>query len=619
MDAVSSRAAGGWAVNRAWRSACLAAAGAAMLIMPAQAPAQPAHTAGAGAAPRVDAPPALPATLTGAYLAGSVALARNELGDAAHFMASAQARDPGNDRLRNLTFHLMVRDGRLAAAARLAAQQLEARPDDRLAHMVLMADAVRTGDFAEARRQAAEVERRDIAALTMPVIEAWIDTALGDTEGALERLDALAETAGVAPLVRMHQGLILDISGDKQSAREVLEGAVEPGMSLRMVQALGSLYERTGQPGKARSLYEQYLEENPNSMLIEPALARLEAGTVPPPLVAAPAEGIAEALFQIGSALHGEGVGDEALIHARLADHLRPDFALGRILLGDVLAALGNYDDAIAAYRSVDAGAAEAWSARLQLGRTLLEMERYDDAMALLTALAAERPDRGEPLMAVGDVHRTERRFEAAVAAYDGAADRSPELSADDWTFFYRRGIALERASQWQRAENDLQRAIDLNPDHAHLLNYLGYSWIDRGENLAEAEGMVRRAVEMRPDDGFIVDSLGWLYYRTGRLDEAVRTLERAVELEPEDAVINDHLGDAYWVVGRRAEARFQWQRALRMLEDDPELEQAIRDKLAHGLTDPGFVVAPGEPLPYEATPIEAGRNRIPADGGEPL
>jgi tetratricopeptide (TPR) repeat protein len=123
----------------------------------------------------------------------------------------------------------------------------------------------------------------------------------------------------------------------------------------------------------------------------------------------------------------------------------------------------------------------------------------------------------------------------------------------------------------------------------------------------------------MRPDDGFIVDSLGWLYYRTGRLNEAVRMLERAVELEPEDPVINDHLGDAYWVVGRRAEARFQWERALRMLEDDPELEQAIHAKLADGLTDPGFVVAPGEPLPYEVTPIGAERNAVPDTAGEPL
>ncbi len=599
---------------KAWGGVRRALAGALMLLgplVPAAAWGQEAGT---------DVPPA-PTTLSGAYLSGTFALARNELADAAFFMADAQARDPDDERLLNVTFHLLVRDGRADRAVRLAGPLLEARRGDRLAQTVLMVDAVRRGDFVEARQRLNEVERRDIAALVMPIVEAWIDAALGDRDGAIDRLDGLAETAGVEPLVHMHQGLILDVSDEKGRARDLLEQAVEPGASLRLVQALGSLYERTGQPDKARTLYLQYREENPGSLLIEPALARLEAGIAPPPLVASAAEGIAEALFQIASALHAEGAGDNALIYARLAQFLRPDFNLGRILVGDILADLGSYDDAVAAYRGIDPAAPEAWAARLKLGRVLLELERFDDALALLRELASERPDRGEPLIALGDVHRSERRFEDAVAAYDDAAGRTPELSEEDWTFFYRRGIALERASQWQRAETDLQRAVDLNPDHAHLLNYLGYSWVDRGENVAEAEHMIRRAVEMRPDDGYIVDSLGWLYFRTGRLQEAVETLERAVELQPDDAVINDHLGDAYWVVGRRAEARFQWQRALRAVEDDPELADAIRGKLDGGLIEPAFLVPPGEPLPSDgASPAgEPGRSAASQPAGEPL
>ena len=91
-----------------------------------------------------------------------------------------------------------------------------------------------------------------------------------------------------------------------------------------------------------------------------------------------------------------------------------------------------------------------------------------------------------------------------------------------------------------------MKQALKLYPDQPHVLNYLGYSWIDQGINLDEGMRMIRRAVEQRPDDGYIVDSLGWAYFRIGNYDEAVKNLERAVELKPDDPTINDHLGDAY-------------------------------------------------------------------------
>jgi tetratricopeptide (TPR) repeat protein len=117
------------------------------------------------------------------------------------------------------------------------------------------------------------------------------------------------------------------------------------------------------------------------------------------------------------------------------------------------------------------------------------------------------------------------------------------------------------------------------------VLNYLGYSWVDKGENLEDGMQMIRRAVEQRPDDGYIVDSLGWAYYRIGDYDQAVKNLERAVELKPEDPTINDHLGDAYWRVGRNLEARFQWSHARDLKPEADDLKK-IEDKLKVGLTD---------------------------------
>jgi len=115
------------------------------------------------------------------------------------------------------------------------------------------------------------------------------------------------------------------------------------------------------------------------------------------------------------------------------------------------------------------------------------------------------------------------------------------------------------------------------------VLNYLAYSWVDRGQKLDEALPMLKKAVSLRPRDGYIIDSLGWVMFRLGRYKEAVAQLEQAIVLKPEDPTINDHLGDAYWRVGRREEARFQWQRAL-LFKPDADQVPLIQAKLDHGL-----------------------------------
>jgi Flp pilus assembly protein TadD len=150
---------------------------------------------------------------------------------------------------------------------------------------------------------------------------------------------------------------------------------------------------------------------------------------------------------------------------------------------------------------------------------------------------------------------------------------------------YYFRGICFERIKQWQNAEADFKRALELFPDQPHVLNYLGYSWIDQGVHLDEAMSMIKRSVEQRPDDGYIVDSLGWAYYRLGNYDEAVKNLERAVELKPVDPTINDHLGDVYWKVDRMLEAKFQWSHARDLKPEDDELAK-IEQKLKVGMEE---------------------------------
>ncbi|MEM1162587.1 MAG: tetratricopeptide repeat protein, partial [Pseudomonadota bacterium] len=208
---------------------------------------------------------------------------------------------------------------------------------------------------------------------------------------------------------------------------------------------------------------------------------------------------------------------------------------------------------------------------------------RVDEAVTDMRATTERFPQALEAHTSLGDMLRRESRFEEASAAYDAAIALLPEIEPHHWGLLYQRGITFERSKQWDRAEADFRRALELEPDQPDVLNYLGYSLVELGQKLEEAEQMIETAVEQRPDDGYIVDSLGWVLFRFAEFDRAVEHLEHAVELRPVDPVINDHFGDALWMVGRKVEAEFQWKRALSFEPEDKDADR-IRRKLDVGL-----------------------------------
>jgi len=312
-------------------------------------------------------------------------------------------------------------------------------------------------------------------------------------------------------------------------------------------------------------------------------LARVAQGGTPPQLIQNAQEGVAEALFGIASSLNRQGGYETSLVLGQLALHIRPDFPVMQYMLGGILEQLDRNADAIAMYKRLPDDSPFGATAKIRIANNLDIIEREDEAIVILKAAAAARPNDPRPKTNLGDVLRRMEKWEESAAAYDLAVERMGELQPQDWQILYTRGIVLERAKKWDRAEKDFLKALELFPDQPLVLNYLGYSWVEKGLHLDRALEMIKTAVKKRPHDGYITDSLGWVYYKLGRYQEAVPELERAVELRPEDPIINDHLGDAYWRVGRKLEATFQWNHSL-VLGAEPELQEVLHQKLKHGL-----------------------------------
>ena len=523
---------------------------------------------------------------SGSYLAARHAGGQKDAAAAATYYRAALRGDPRNNELLGRTFLAVLANGEVDEAVKLAERVLQVDKTDRIARLVLGVRALKQKQYPVARRELAQSIRGPITDLAATLLSAWTMASPGEAKSAVDTIDKLAGADWYAIFKDLHAALILDLAGQKKEAAKRFERAykLDP-TALRVVQSYGSFLSRQGNNAEALKVFATFEEALPRHPLIVEAVNELKAGKKLAPMVDTPQAGAAEVLYGLGSALGRRGGEDLGLVYLQLALYLVPSHPLALLSLGDLYEAMKKPELANKTYERVPLSSPLQRNAQIQLALNLDTLEKTDEAKASLEKLIAANPGDLEAIMALGNVLRGRKQFAECADVYTKGIDTITKTEKSNWVIYYFRGICLERAKQWGKAEADLKKSLDLFPDQPHVLNYLGYSWIDQGLNLDDGMRMIKRAVEQRADDGYIVDSLGWAYYRLGNMDEAVKHLERAVELKPEDPTINDHLGDAYWRVGRTLEARFQWSHA-RDLKPEPDDLVKIEEKLKAGLPD---------------------------------
>src|SRR5690606_33725796 len=357
----------------------------------------------------------------GSYLAARHAETIMAIDDAARFMEQVLAADPDNDRVIGHAFVLLVNDGRMDRAEKLAERATDRSSWAPLANMVLALKAAKAGNFTDADKRMAEIALRGPYEVMVPLLRSWLQLGMKRPDQALETLGALESMAGFANFHNLHSALILDLAGRPQAAAEHFDRATAgpDAPVLRLVQAKGAFLGRNGRAEDARKCYQSFLEQTPDSLIIREALERVEQGKKPRAFVGTPTEGIAEALLDMAAALRQENGGRSAMIYARLAHYMRPDLAPALILIGNILDSRSQFDDAIAVYRTVPKSSPLSWSARLAIAQALNDLDRTDEAIKDLEAMAKERPERWDALIALGDILRSRERFAEAVGAYD--------------------------------------------------------------------------------------------------------------------------------------------------------------------------------------------------------
>jgi len=228
-------------------------------------------------------------------------------------------------------------------------------------------------------------------------------------------------------------------------------------------------------------------------------------------------------------------------------------FYLGRIEQKN-----GNHDVALEHYLAMQGGR-EYLAAQNHILQIHVHKEQFEDALTHVQNQRTIDPDNSQAyfLMEVELLNRT-KQFDKSMEVLNQALG----AYADNTDLRYSRAMVSEKLGDLSQLEADLNYIIDKEPQNATALNALGYTLADRTPRLDEALQLIKQARNLQPEDPAIIDSLGWVYYRMGRLQEAVQLLREAFKLFP-DPEVAAHLGEVLWQMGQKQEARDIWQQGL--------------------------------------------------------
>ncbi len=299
-----------------------------------------------------------------------------------------------------------------------------------------------------------------------------------------------------------------------------------------------------------------------------------------------PNQVIAEMLYVVANALAAQSNYVASNFYLNLANYLNPNFQSYTTLYAENFYNIEEFDKAKELYMEIQKqGSVYSWHANKQIAFILIKQGNKQEAVEYLKDKyqKIKSPSLYE-IFDFAEFLKNNENYDDSIKYYSqllSLIDKKHDLYAQ---VLDGRGIAYERTNQWDKAEVDLLGSLESSPNDAYVINYLAYSWIEKGKNIEKALTMLRKANELRPNDGYIIDSLGWALFKLKRFKEAKNYLELAVQYMASDPVVNDHYADSLWMNNQSLQARYYWNYVLKLEKTEDKLKEEIKQKLLFGL-----------------------------------
>jgi tetratricopeptide (TPR) repeat protein len=279
---------------------------------------------------------------------------------------------------------------------------------------------------------------------------------------------------------------------------------------------------------------------------------------------------------KIGVIYFEEGRLDGAIAQFALVLSFRPNDHRARYYLATVRAEREEFERAAEEFKRIPLSSRFYVDSQIQLAFIFEKQNKIDEAIKALKAAIKAKPQNADLYLFLSGLYEKNTQFDKGIRLLKEALTFAPQ----DEKIYFSLGVLYDKAGNWQECIVQMRKVLKIKPDNARALNYIGYTYADRGINLDEAEALVKKALELKADDGddsSIADSLGWVYFKKGEFEKAVTELEKAQQLAPDDPVITEHLGDAYARRNASEKAIQMYERALKLDPKKTELQDKIK------------------------------------------
>ena len=478
---------------------------------------------------------------------------------------------------------LLLRLERTDEASAWLAQYLKAHPDKTGLRMLYAKILLRQKKNVEAMHQYRLISEQhpDDAAIMLLLAEMYI--AANQPDRAEPLLRRILDKESNAYLGHILMARLCQLKGRTDEAVSHYQAALQRNWSSDLEMELGDTYVKAGRHDEAVKLFRELIERDKENEGARVALVhvyllqkkdsqalaelnRLKSVAEQPQRVDLTIARLYARQKQFGKAIN---IVEKILAKENLSE--------ARYFLAVLQVQQGRLEKALQQIRQIESTAPEFGDALLLQVRILREQDKIEEAKQLLQdQIDGGKLRNSELYIMLAALHQLEGRDDLSKKVLLQGVEAFPK----DADLLYEYGLMLESDGDHEAALGIMEKIIELKPDHAAALNFVGYSWADTKVNLDQALDYIQRAIELKPENGYIHDSLGWVYYRLGKLDQAIKALEKAVKLSPEDAAILEHLGDVYLESGRVREALQSYRKAVKLSRENAEEKKRLQEKI---------------------------------------